>query len=182
MKLLKRLLGSEYGMIGVLLSLCLFFSLITYDEQQPVGLDAAQRVSEQIDQIKVLEKSVIIAGTGGKDGQIFAEHLEELLRSKDWYIKELVIGGPPELGQAINKAFEGNSTVSLLARKVFVNLPVVENLKRKTMGIKSIEIVYPEAYIIKFFKGNKFIKHSKSNSCNCDYCNRHDSCYYYCWN
>ena len=147
MKLLKRLLGSEYGMIGVLLSLCLFFSLITYDEQQPVGLDAAQRVSEQIDQIKVLEKSVIIAGTGGKDGQIFAEHLEEILRSKDWYIKELVIGGPPELGQAINKAFEGNSTVSLLAcEKVFVNLPVVENLKRKTMGIKSIEIVYPEAY------------------------------------
>ena len=134
-------------MIGVLLSLCLFFSLITYDEQQPVGLDAAQRVSEQIDQIKVLEKSVIIAGTGGKERPNICGTFRGDLHSKDWYIKELVIGGPPELGQAINKAFEGNSTVSLLAcEKVFVNLPVVENLKRKTMGIKSIEIVYPEAY------------------------------------
>ena len=50
MKILRQLLASDYGMLGALLVLCLFFSWVTYAEQQPIGGEAAERLLEQVDE------------------------------------------------------------------------------------------------------------------------------------
>ena len=47
MKILKALLSSDYGMLGVLASLCVFFSLITYEEQDPGGTEGADLLSRE---------------------------------------------------------------------------------------------------------------------------------------
>ena len=49
MKFLKTLFSSDYGMLGVLVGLCVFFSFITFEEQQPVGKSGAERLVETIE-------------------------------------------------------------------------------------------------------------------------------------
>ena len=71
MKILKKLLSSDYGMLGVLVALCVFFSLITYENQQPAGQDAADRLLGQIQDQFVEPGVVIIAGKNSDNGRVF---------------------------------------------------------------------------------------------------------------
>ena len=48
MKILRNLLSSDYGMLGVLILLCAFFSVITFEEQNPEGEAGADRLLAQI--------------------------------------------------------------------------------------------------------------------------------------
>ena len=46
MKWVKTIFSSDYGMLGVLVILCAFFSWITLEEQQPQGGDAAEVLAQ----------------------------------------------------------------------------------------------------------------------------------------
>ena len=80
MKIVKNLLSSDYGMLGVLVFLCVFFSVITYEEQQPLGKDGAERLFVKISNDFEESGTVIIAGKNGEDGQKFVSHLENELK------------------------------------------------------------------------------------------------------
>ena len=130
MKVIKILFSSDYGMLGALLGLCALFSIITYEEQQPVGAEGANRLLPELENLTVLDKSVVIAGKGGDEGKIFADSLQALLEERGWQVKKVVKGGPPELGRGLRDAFAGNARVSVLAcEQSFANMPVLENLK-----------------------------------------------------
>ena len=115
MKILKTLFSSDYGMLGVLVGLCIFFSLITFEQQQPVGASGAERLAEEIASEYAKPETVIVAGRNGNEGRAFAENLSEILKVRGWEVCAVVTGGPPELSKALRGAFEGNATVSLMA-------------------------------------------------------------------
>ena len=48
MKWIKTIFSSDYGMLGVLVLLCAFFSWITFEEQQPEVRDGAQQLVKSI--------------------------------------------------------------------------------------------------------------------------------------
>ena len=83
MKIVKSLLSSDYGMLGVLILLCLFFSVITYEQQQPLGKDGAERLLLKISNNFEKPGSVIIAGKNGEDGEVFVSHLENELKKRN---------------------------------------------------------------------------------------------------
>ena len=147
MKVIKILFSSDYGMLGALLGLCALFSIITYEEQQPVGAEGANRLLPELENLTVLDKSVVIAGKGGDEGKIFADSLQALLEERGWQVKKVVKGGPPELGRGLRDAFAGNARVSVLAcEQSFANLPVLENLKKSIPGMRDMQVVYPKSY------------------------------------
>ncbi len=147
MKVIKILFSSDYGMLGALLGLCALFSIITYEEQQPVGAEGANRLLPELENLRVLDKSVVIAGKGGDEGKIFADSLQALLEERGWQVKKVVKGGPPELGRGLRDAFAGNARVSVLAcEQSFANLPVLENLKKSIPGMRDMQVVYPKSY------------------------------------
>ena len=147
MKIVKSLLSSDYGMLGVLILLCLFFSVITYEQQQPLGKDGAERLLLKISNNFEKPGSVIIAGKNGEDGEVFVSHLENELKKKEWLVEAAISGSPIDLGKALRRAVEKKEKVELLAcEQTFSELPVVENLKKSNPVLQEMKVLSPQSY------------------------------------
>ena len=147
MKIVKSLLSSDYGMLGVLILLCLFFSVITFEQQQPLGKDGAERLLLKISNNFEKPGSVIIAGKNGEDGEVFVSHLENELRKKEWLVEAAISGSPIDLGKALRRAVEKKEKVELLAcEQTFSELPVVENLKKSNPVLQEMKVLSPQSY------------------------------------
>ena len=147
MKIVKSLLSSDYGMLGVLILLCLFFSVITFEQQQPLGKDGAERLLLKISNNFEKPGSVIIAGKNGEDGEVFVSHLENELRKKEWLVEAAISGSPIDLGKALRRVVENKEKVELLAcEQTFSELPVVENLKKSNPMLQEMKVLSPQSY------------------------------------
>ena len=147
MKIVKSLLSSDYGMLGVLILLCLFFSVITYEQQQPLGKDGAERLLLKISNNFEKPGSVIIAGKNGEDGEVFVSHLKNELKKKEWLVEAAISGSPIDLGKALRRAVEKKEKVELLAcEQTFSELPVVENLKKSNPVLQEMKVLSPQSY------------------------------------
>jgi ribose transport system permease protein len=66
---------SNYGMLAVLLLLCLYYSFATMDEQHPVGKTAAKVLAKQISASFKKPAKVIIVAKDTEEGIAFATGL-----------------------------------------------------------------------------------------------------------
>ena len=147
MKILRNLLSSDYGMLGVLILLCVFFSVITFEEQNPVGEEGAERLLGQIADQFENPGTVIIAGRGSEDGRNFVSHLKNELSEMGWLVQAAISGSPIDLGKALRNAAEEKEKVVLLAcEQTFSSLPVVENLKKSNPLLQEMKVLSPQSY------------------------------------
>lgn len=147
MKILRNLLSSDYGMLGVLILLCAFFSVITIEEQNPEGEAGADRLLSQIADQFENPGSVIIAGRGSDAGRNFVSHLKNELSENGWLVEAAISGSPVDLGMALRGAVEKKEKVILLAcDQTFSGLPVVENLKKSNPSLQEMKVLSPQSY------------------------------------
>ena len=134
-------------MLGVLGVLCVFFSLITFENQQPVGRDAADRLLVQIQNQFETPGVAVLAGKGSDDGRDFVSQLEEQLIQEGWKVEAKIAGSPIDLGKALGQAGENKLRVILLAcEQSFADLPLVENLKTTSPGLSQMKVLSPDSY------------------------------------
>jgi ribose transport system permease protein len=146
MKWLKTIFSSDYGMLGVLILLCVFFSWITFEEQQPEGRDAAESLNLSISQNFNEPGRVLIAGRKTDSGQAFTTHLDGLLAATGWEIAGVVEGGPPELGKGLRLAFDQNQSLDVLAcEQSFVKLAVLQNFRNSEAKMSDVTVISPES-------------------------------------
>ena len=147
MKILKNLLSSDYGMLGVLVLLCVFFSVITYEEQQPLGKDGAERLFAKISNDFEESGTVIIAGKNSNDGQKFVLHLENELKRTGWEVAAAISGSPVDIGKALRRTVEKKEKVDVFAcEQTLAGLPVVENLKKNNPLLQEMKVLSPQSY------------------------------------
>ena len=147
MKILKNLLYSDYGMLGVLVLLCVFFSVITYEEQQPLGKDGAERLFAKISNDFEESGTVIIAGKNSNDGQKFVLHLENELKRAGWEVAAAISGSPVDIGKALRRTVEKKEKVNVFAcEQTLAGLPVVENLKKSNPLLQEMKVLSPQSY------------------------------------
>jgi len=146
MKWLKTIFSSDYGMLGVLILLCVFFSWITFEEQQPEGRDAAESLNLSISQNFNEPGRVLIAGRKTDSGQAFTTHLDGLLAATGWEIAGVVEGGPPELGKGLRLAFDQNQSLDVLAcEQSFVKLAVLQKFRNSEAKMSDVTVISPES-------------------------------------
>tara|TARA_B110000003_G_scaffold275623_1_gene318796 strand:+ start:3119 stop:4456 length:1338 start_codon:yes stop_codon:yes gene_type:complete len=146
MKWLKTIFSSDYGMLGVLVLLCVFFSWITFEEQQPEGGDAADSLNQSISQDFNEPGRVLIAGRKTDSGQVFTTRLHGLLLAAGWEIAGVVEGGPPELGKGLRLAFDQNQSLDVLAcEQSFVKLAVLQNFRNSEAKMSDVAVMSPES-------------------------------------
>ena len=146
MKWLKTIFSSDYGMLGVLVLLCVFFSWITFEEQQPEGGDAADSLNRSISQDFNEPGRVLIAGRKTDSGQAFTTRLQGLLLAAGWEIAGVVEGGPPELGKGLRLAFDQNQSLDVLAcEQSFVKLAVLQNFRNSEVKMSDVAVMSPES-------------------------------------
>ncbi|MDC0547458.1 ABC transporter permease [Opitutales bacterium] len=146
MKWLKTIFSSDYGMLGVLVLLCVFFSWITFEEQQPEGGDAADSLNRSISKDFNEPGRVLIAGRKTDSGQAFTTRLHGLLSAAGWEIAGVVEGGPPELGKGLRLAFDQNQSLDVLAcEQSFVKLAVLQNFRNSEAKMSDVAVISPES-------------------------------------
>lgn len=86
-------LASQYGMLAVLLLLCVYYSIATLSEQQLSGVDAARQIAGQIPG----GRSVLLVARSGEQDRSFLEELESRLRQSHVRVVDRVEGEPRDL-------------------------------------------------------------------------------------
>ena len=77
---------ADHGMLLVLGLLCLFFSVVTLDEQTPAGGEAAQQLVASLPQASAEGgRLMVVAGRGG-DEDAFAASLAEQAAAAGWQV------------------------------------------------------------------------------------------------
>jgi ribose transport system permease protein len=95
-------LSSDYGMLGVLLLLCLYFSWATLQEQYPEGEAAAEIVARKISKSLAQQSNVLVIARTTAQDLAFAGSAQFRLRSAGFNIVEVVKGDPA----VVRRSFE----------------------------------------------------------------------------
>ncbi len=92
---------AEHGMLLVLGLLCVFFSVVTLDEQTPTGAEAARQVSGALEREQAEgARLIVVAGRGGEE-DAFAAVLQEQAEAAGWTVAAVAQGGPREARLAL---------------------------------------------------------------------------------
>lgn len=136
---------SEYGMLIVLILLCVYYSFSTLTEQNPRGVDAAEQVAGIVDGAYDTDSRLLIVAKMNPEHELFAARLQELLAENSYSTVEVARGEPP----AIRTAFEAYD--SLGAGFNAILLPqdyatIVGNIQRSVPTLSQAPLIAPRSY------------------------------------
>jgi ribose transport system permease protein len=141
-------LFSDYGMILVLILLCLLFSVLTLKEQMRQDSDAVVELIEQIN--SKFEKSDIILTVGAvnKDSEPFAERLHEELEREGYSNARVVVGIPRDLRLAMDDIKgKGNRLAAITTSGEVPKWGAIERISEEYPEFTGCEVLTPESYV-----------------------------------
>ena len=111
---MKRLL-SDYGMVLVLIALCIFFSAVTYTEQHPEGESGGGKLARQIERNHNAGASVLIAARGHEADTEFSATLKQELEDAGFLVVDVINGEPPDARRVLRSLADSNTRLDLIA-------------------------------------------------------------------
>ena len=136
---------SDYGMLIVLILLCVFYSITTLDEQNPRGTDAAEQVVQMILADYETDAQLVVVSKTNPEHVLFAEALKEELANNNYQNVEHIQGEPP----AVRGAFERLDSLGVRADAVAIPQDystIVGNIKNRIPSMSQAQIVAPSSY------------------------------------
>ena len=135
---------SQYGMLGVLLLLCLFFSLLTLRPQYPTGVKAARDLARRLPAEVGATGSVLIVARGGEEDQRFLVELQRLLDEQGIVVAEAVAGEPAQVRQALAR-FADFGTAERCVVTLQASAPVVRSILASLPYLAGTRVITPGA-------------------------------------
>jgi ribose transport system permease protein len=137
----------NYGMVLVLIGLCILFSILTLKEQSPDSNDAADQVVNQIEQSFQKDDIILSVGAFNKDSEPFARLLNEKLTQKDYSNIHLVTGIPRDL-RLLFDDFKGKGVrpAALVTSGDVLKWRIVDLLAEFYPEFKNCKVIVPETY------------------------------------
>lgn len=147
MKLLFKSFFSDYGMIFVLLLLCVYFSIVTYSDQSPVGAPAAEQVSAEIRRVFGGAPHILVAATDQKDDVLFAEKLERDLAASGVKVAGVITGEPKDAREILDKMNAAGEKLDAIAcTRATAAWLVFGDLKGDFPALGDPRLVTPKSY------------------------------------
>src|SRR5688500_7252301 len=103
MKVVLKRLSSDYGMAGVLVLLCGYYSWATYTTHEPRGEAAAPVLATQVARSAPKGANVLIVARATDEDARFADTLEARLKADGLNVAGKVLGDPRAARQALQK-------------------------------------------------------------------------------
>lgn len=141
--MLRRVLD-DYGMILVLLGLCILFSLLTLKRQMPEGMSAAQELVGQIQ--RQFDKSDVILAVGAVNttSATLAEHTGKQLKEAGFTEVQVVVGEPRDLRKTLDEVSGEQKTVAaIVAAGDVVKWRVIEQIPERYPALASYKLLTP---------------------------------------
>ncbi len=150
---------SEYGMVLVLLLLCLFFSLVTISEQAATGAAAARQVAKGILQAHGEDAQVLIATSVQPEDLAFAEQMDSLLGGDEVAFVAEVRGDPRDAREAILKLLDDEQRLDAIAcSETAASWLLFADLQADFPGLGNPQVYQPRSYLFpKFLKRDNLL-------------------------
>lgn len=138
---------ANYGMIFVLLLLCVFFSVVTHSEQSPSGEAAAKQVLASIESQLGKAPQVLIA-TGDQPGDAaFADSLQKGLAAAGAQVVGIIKGEPKDAREVLLKLNAAGQKVDAIAcTQVTGSWLVFSDLKTDFPALGEPRLMTPQSY------------------------------------
>ena len=137
---------ADYGMLGVLLLLCLYYSVRTLKQQHPTGEAAAEILARKISRSFESSAKVVIVAKTGKENLAFADTLNELLEKAGFKIVRSIRGDPLSIRNEFGNLVDSGLRADTIATtRDYVN--VVRNIKAKFPALAEVTISTPDSYL-----------------------------------
>jgi ribose transport system permease protein len=138
---------SEYGILGVLLLLCAFFSVVTYREQSPSGAAAGSQLAATISKEFGSSPRVLIVVRDLPDDAALAERLREKLTGSGGRVVDVVRGEPKDARAALQKLASSGAKLDVVAAtQTTGQWHVVADLATDFPTLGDPRIVVPQSY------------------------------------
>ncbi len=136
---------SNYGMLLVLLLLCTYYAVVTLEEQNPRGADAAEALLDDLTARVPAGGTVLIATKANEEDRVFAAALAEGLRAAGYTPAGPVEGTPQDLRQALEAvAAQGRPIAAIATTRD--NAAIVRNLQRQVTSLAETPVLTPASY------------------------------------
>ncbi len=146
-------LFSQYGMLGVLVLLGLFFSLVTICDQHPTGKAAGEALAKQISTTHEFKSDterspVIILAPAGSDADQFITALSEGLSRRGHIVGEVFSGEPAAIRTSLESLGETGAyaDTDLLFATLNGFAPITRNIIADIPSLDSMPIATPPSY------------------------------------
>jgi ribose transport system permease protein len=145
-RLFSRFL-SEYGMLLVLLLLCLYYSYATYAEQDPSGAAGGVQLAQAIlRQAKAGAKVLIVARDTPEDAA-FADALAGHLAEAGLTVAATVRGQPADARAALQRIADSGAKLDVIAaNQATHSWAVLQDPERKFPPLGRVPVLFPESY------------------------------------
>lgn len=142
---MKKLIA-DYGMVFVLLALCVFFSAITLKDQHPTGLDGADAVAGQLISAGKKDLTVLVVGRSHQEDQEFTARLKSLLLEQGFSV-ETVNGEPSDARKTLKRLAAEKIPLGFIAgNQVTSGWLVFADLPTDFPELGTPKLVQPESY------------------------------------
>lgn len=141
----SRLAGqffSSYGMLGVLLLLCVYFTFSTYQDEPTTGRAGAAALAKQLPK----NAHVVIVAQNGADEDAFVAGLQDELKAGGFPTPEVAQGDPPTIREKLEALGKGSSPPTIAAASPSAgSLAVFDALKKSVPAFANLEVRSPQA-------------------------------------
>jgi ribose transport system permease protein len=144
--LLKRLYN-DYGILVVLIGLCILFSLATWAEQHSRGTAAGKQVARKLMEFHDRKNlCVVIAGKGDEE-RAFATAAEELLYETRHNLAAVIRGDPPAVRQELQALLERREIPHyILCSSTAARWALLHDLSQIDPVLKDTIVISPTSY------------------------------------
>jgi ribose transport system permease protein len=145
---MTRKLLSDYGMILVLIVLCVLFSVLTLKEQMPRDSAAVAQLIEQINNEFKKSDIILAVGAVNKDSAPFVEKLGEQLGKEGFRNTRVVVGVPRDLRLALDDIrAKGGGLAAIATSGEVTKWRVIELIPEKYPEFSGCKVLAPESYM-----------------------------------
>lgn len=137
--------AANYGMLGVLVVLCVYYSVATYQQQKPLGEDAARVLARDLIGTATAETAVLIAAKTHQDDVDFSDSLAERLEAGGVGIVGKVNGSPVQIRREIQRITEAHVRIDVIAAPKSLQ-KVIANICKGEKAPAGVRIAVPEEY------------------------------------
>jgi ribose transport system permease protein len=132
---------SEYGMVAVLLLLCVCCTLGTIEEQRPDGSQAAKIVATRITNSLDKDAGIVILA----EDREYTNRLAEILDSQGFRVEEKSDADTRTMRKVLQRLIDEGVTIDLIATNERGRL-MAEDVKSESAALSNTEIVFAGSY------------------------------------
>jgi len=138
---------SDYGMLLVLLLLCVYYSWVTWDEQHPTGAAAGEQLAADIVGRFEAPARVIVVARSHQEDAAFADTLRDRLTAAGLTVLATVKGQPADARAALGRAVADHTPPAVIAcNQSTAEWGVFDHLARDFGPLAKTQILTPRTY------------------------------------